>query len=546
MSARMRVALCSLVLVSLATAAVAIGGCKPGGDAAPKSAEPRFSMFILEPVGIDPLNAVESEGIQVCQAVFDGLVDLDDRTSEAVPAVAETWTCDADATTWTFKLRHGVRFHNGREVTARDFKYAWERICDPDNESAVSYHLDAIEGYQAMQEKKASALSGVSCPDTFTLKVELSRPYSEFYLVTAHPAFSPVPAEEVAKDPKAFGTRPVGNGPFKVTGAWKSNRSVVLSRFDGYYGTKPSIEGVTFRIFQDEKAAFMEFRAGDLDMTPLPSGALKAAEAKYGKSPDGYTARPRAQVLTGRELGVYFLTVNVRDKVLQSADLRRAISLAINRKAIVDVVREGAGKPADGMVPEGYKGYETGLFGYSRYDVPRAKKLLAQAGYPNGKDLPVLKLLVSTGSGNEDVAQLVMSDLKKIGVECTLDTVEQAQYLDLLRSGKYQISRAGWNADYPTWGNFLNTFFNSANIGADNVSRYGDDEVDKMLAQAMSTADEGARIAAFKRAERRIGEACPAVPIYFYWHRHVTSARFGNVIYTPMGYVRFEKIEPVG
>ncbi len=163
------------------------------GPTDPPGEHPRVA--IAEPAFIDPLNLVESEGLQVGNALFDSLVAFDSKTSEAVPAVAESWETSTDARVWTFHLRQGTTFHNGREVTAADFKYAWERICNPVNESHVAYHLAAVEGFDDMQSGAATELSGVAAIDTYTLQVTLSYPFADFDYVVGHGALAPVPRE---------------------------------------------------------------------------------------------------------------------------------------------------------------------------------------------------------------------------------------------------------------------------------------------------------------------------------------------------------------
>jgi oligopeptide transport system substrate-binding protein len=205
-----------------------------------------------DPAYIDPYNVQENQGTEVTQALFDGLVYFDWVTGEIKPAVADSWEPNADATVWTFHLKHGTKFSNGREVVADDFVYAWNRVADPKNKSDVSYHLQPVKGFDDLQSGKATTLAGVVAKDPYTLVVTLSYAWSSFPYVTGHPALSPVPKEEVAKDPKAFLDMPIGNGPFKMAEPWKHSQSIKLVANPDYYGDKPKIDGINFTIFKYE------------------------------------------------------------------------------------------------------------------------------------------------------------------------------------------------------------------------------------------------------------------------------------------------------
>ncbi len=392
-----------------------------------------MSMYIAEPLFIDPYDGQESEGIQVINCLFDSLVEADPATFEIKPAAAESWTANEDQSVFTFKLRQGAKFSNGREVKAGDFKYAWERICNKDNASTISYHLLPVQGAEEMISGEASSLAGVKVVDDFTLEVTLTQPMADFIYVASHPSLGPVPKDEVDKDPKKFLDNPIGNGPFKMSEPWKHEQYIKLSRNDGYYGKKPYLDAVNFKIFKDEETAFTEFEAGNLDFTQIPSGRIADVKKKYGESDDGYKVIPGKQSLFGQELSTYYIWFNTSNRVnkdnpLAKPEVRKAISMAINRQAICDKVYEGTRVPATGAVPSGMPGFQENAWPYNKYDVEAAKKMLADAGYPNGEGLPAMTLAFNSGSGHEDVMALVQADLKVIGIETTQDPHEWAEY----------------------------------------------------------------------------------------------------------------------
>lgn len=532
----------ALVLVGVLLAIAACGGGEESTTTSAAGEQPvaggTLNVYINEPVAIDPIDLEESEGTQVGQALFDSLATFDYLTMKVGPAAAESWDVNADATVWTFHLVKGAKFHDGSPVTAADFVYAWNRLCNPANKSNVSYHLSAVKGYDEVQAGTATELSGLKAVDDNTLEVTLSYPFADFEYVVAHPTLAPVPKAAVEKDPKAFSEAPVGNGPFMMVGSWQHDQGIQVKAFPDYYGKKPNIDGIDYKIFKDPETAFLEFKAGNLDWTQIPSGQVKATETEFGVSDDGYTGNPGKQVMLGSELSIYYLVLNTQDDLLKNADLRKAISLAINRQAIADTVYEGVRAPATSIIPPGIVGYEDGAFPYSKYDVAAAKEALKAAGYPDGQGLPEIVLSCNSGGGHEDVMALVQADLKAIGINVKTDFTEWAAYLKKLDDGTFQIGRLGWLADYPIIDNFIYPLFFSSS--ADNKSKFNDKAVDDAISAARKVTDENARIAAYQAIVKTVGEACPVVPIVAYKHHHVTSNRVHNLVYSPNGLLDFQ------
>jgi oligopeptide transport system substrate-binding protein len=537
-----------MVLVGVMMAVVACGSGDETGTAGAGGGKPVkggiFNFYITEPAFIDPFNGQESEGIQVIQSVFDSLVAFDPLTSKLLPAAAESWEANADASVWTFHLNKDAKFHNGRKVTAADFKYAWERICNPVNESEISYHLMAVKGYQAMQDGTATELEGVKAIDDYTLEVTLDYPFGDFELFVGHPSLGPVPKEEVEKDPAAFAAMPIGNGPFKMAGPWQHDQLIQVVRNEDYYGQKAYLDGVDFKIFKDEETAFLEFKAGNLDFTQVPTGQLQATKAQYGASADGWTIEPGKQVITGSYIGTNYTILNTQDEFLKNADLRRALSLAINRQALCDTIYEGARKPATGIVSEGVAGYLPNQWAYAKYDVEQAKQLLVKAGYPGGQGLPEFTIIFNSGAGHEKVYALVQADWAAIGVKSKLEGIEWAQFLDKRDSGDFQISRSGWVGDYPSADNFLWPLLSSES--ADNDGLYKNPAFDQLIQGARQTADTAARIAKYQAAEKLAGEDAPVIPLVNYAHKDVGSDRIHGFVYSVLTLATLEKtwIEP--
>jgi ABC-type transport system substrate-binding protein len=343
-----------------------------------------LAVYISDPSFIDPSQAFESEGIKVDSALFEPLLQYDPKTLQLVPGVAESWEGSTDATVWTFHLKQGTLFHNGREVKAADFKYAWERLSTQELASGYGSLLSMIKGYQDFWDTKATEITGINVVDDYTLEVTMAEPFADFPYVAAFNSTAPIPKEEVEKGEDAWAENPIGNGPFMMSEPWKAGEYVKVVRFPDYKGTKPYLDGIDFKIYADLNTAWVDFQAGTIDWTQIPSGQYKSTVTKYGLSTDGYTANPGKQVQNGAELGSYEVLFNNTDPLLSNIHMRRAISLAINRQAICDTVWEGVRSPGSSIIPPGIPGFEAGAWPYNHYDVQAALAELRQVpGYEN-------------------------------------------------------------------------------------------------------------------------------------------------------------------
>ncbi len=560
-------AIAALLAVVLVLGMLGATGCtpnKPAGGTAGTSETPvkggTLSVYIGTPAYIDPYNTQESEGTLVESQVFDSLTQVDPFDAKKVlPAAAESWEPNADATVWTFKLNKNDKFSDGTPVTAKDFVYAWNRIVNPftkntatgkTDASTIDYHLADVQGYEAVKAatdaSAVPALTGVQAVDDYTLKVTLTKPFADFEYVVSHPALAPVPQKFVeggvdfqgAKVP--YNNMPIGNGPFKLSEPWKQGQYIKVVANENYYGEKPLIAGVDFRIFKDPETAYTEFQAGTIDFCQIGEGKIPDAVAKYGQSPDGYTVNPGKQALLGAEDATYYLVCNNKDKYLGNPGVRKAFSYAINRQAICDAVFSGTRAPADNIVPPPIAGYVAGTWKDSKYDVAAAKAALAAAGYPDGKGLPTIKLSFNSGGGHEKVMQLVQADLAKIGVKTSFDSADFPTYLKTLGAGNYQIGRLGWIADYPIMDNFLFPLF-SGPSSTDDYSFYNNPAVTSGLTAARAITDNAKRLQAYQTQNETIQSTNPVIPIMFYKHHHIGSARVHQLVYDAQGILHLEK-----
>ena len=526
-----------------ASAMAALVACgKKGGDTSAASGSAAeggtLSYYINNPSAIDPYDLEEDQGMMVGYQLFDALTTYDFTKNELVGLAAESWDVNDAADEFTFHLVKGAKFHDGTTVTSKSFKQGWERILNPntstEHASAIGYHLAMVDGYSELSAGDATELKGVTCPDDDTLVVKLSQAYADFPYVCMHPALSPVP-DCALEDFDTFFFAPVGNGPFKMDGKWEDGQQINLVRFDDYsYGEKAKLDGIHFNIQKDVQTAYTEFQAGNLDVAQVPTTQLKDAISQYGESEDGYTATTGKEVLTGDELSIYYLMLNVNDEQLKDKDLRHALSLAINRQAICDTVFEGTREPAGGIVPPGIKGYVENEWADSRYDVDAAKKILDEK-YPadaNGKRNLSIALTYNLDGDHKAVMEMVMADWSALGIETSSNTAEWASILsNTYPNADFQVGRLGWIADYPIMDNFLYPLFVTG--GDNNYGQYSNADVDKGLLEARAIASDDDRVAKYQEVDKLIAEDMPVIPLFYYKHQMVCSQRVKSLYMDP-------------
>ncbi|MDO4436800.1 MAG: ABC transporter substrate-binding protein [Coriobacteriaceae bacterium] len=536
-----------------AGAVAALAGCggesKDGGK--PASGDKVMNFYLSEPAFIDPYNAQENQGTAVVFATFDGLMEWDWDTASPVPAcAAEAPTVSEDGRVYTFKLREGMKFHNGDPVDAESFIRGWKRVASPKMEapSDICYHLAPVAGYKEFNAGDTEEFAGLKAVDELTLEVTLTDPMADFPAVCCHPGLAPVP-QCALDDPKAFLERPIGNGPFMLTEPWKHNQYINLAKFEDYYGDAPKLDGVYMSIQKDPDTAFNEFEAGSMDFAAIPTGKIKKTVEKYGKSEDGFTSTPGKQVMLGTELSTYFLIPSPTDPYLgkdnpKASMVRRALSLAIDRQNIVDTLFEGSRMPATSIMPTSIDDSPENVWEDCKYDPEAAAKLLDEAGYPaNGDGKRDIQITLNyNGDGDHgDLMSAVQLNLEKVGITVEQSTVEWATYLTQLSEKNFCLGRLGWTADYPTMDNFLYPNFYT---GADNnYEEYSNPEADKLMLEARQIKDEEQRKAACRKICNLIGKDMPVIPIMFYAHNYVGSERMKSFKYDAQAKPHFQTAE---
>jgi len=457
-----------------------------------------------DPPNLDPAHGRDTTSAVVQMHIYDGLVDLEPLTLEPQPAVAESWTISEDGLVYTFHLRKGVKFHNGREVTAEDFRYSFERILDPKTKSERTWVLEQLKGAEAMLKGEADTVEGIKVIDDYTIELTLKEPLAFFISLLSMESASVIPKEEVMKWGEDFSLHPVGCGPF-VFSEWFRDSKLIIKKFDEYYGEGPYIDEVRFLVMKERSMAFENYKKGNLDiLTSVPSGRIMDAKRQF---PD--------EMYIWKSLGTNYLSFNHEKPPFKgNRKLRLAFNYAIDREGMCEIIHEGVHYPAAGILPKGLQGYNPDLKGYE-YNPEKAKELLAEAGYPGGEGLGTLELWYNTDEQHRRDCLLIQDNLRDIGVDVTLNNMDWGTFLDSTKNGEKAFFRSGWIADLPDPDNFLYVLLHSSNIGEGNYSRYNNPEYDALVEKARKITNMEERIPIYQEAERMAVENATWL---FLWH----------------------------
>jgi len=493
-----RAALAAALLVVLVASALsgAAVAAKPGGTLR--------MVFMADPPTLDPAHATDLTSSAVIRQVFDALLELDEKLVPA-PALAERWMVSADHRAYTFHLRRGAKFHNGREVRAADVKYSFERAA----RGKRPWVFEKLVGAREFIQGGAPEIAGVRVVDDATVELRLERPFAPFLHLIAYDAASIVPREEADRRGAGFASHPVGTGAFRF-GSWRRDDQVVLERFPEHFRGPANLERVVFRVIPAEATRFNEYAAGQLDVSDIPTGRCRALQAD---------PKLKADVAIWPTLGTSALRFNVERAPFTDARVRRAIAHAIDPAIIVNRVLEGCVAPAQGIVPPVLAGW-TATAKRLPLDRERARSLLAEAGFPGGRGLGPLAYHFNTGDLNQRIAEALQAQLKEVGVALELRRLDWAAHIKVVDDGSAGFFRQGWIADYPDPENFLTVLFHSRNVGPPgNTSRYRNPAVDRLFDEADTMAPGAQRVKRYQEAEQVILDDAAWVSLYHYASR---------------------------
>jgi len=494
-----------------------------------------------DPATLDPATLSDIYGRTIAQQIYDGLVQFDEALAIR-PAIASSWKSSRDGLVWTFHLRRGVKFHNGREVTADDFVYSFTRLLDPRVRSEAAEVFLRVQGAKEFAEGRAPNVRGLQALDRYTLKITLTESSTPFVTALAVGAAKVIPREAVEEMGKEFGRRPIGTGPFRLK-VWERGKEIILEANPTYFGGRPYLDEIVYRIYPGVKLdeIWADFKAGLLEDAAIPA---KERRQTIEDKTHQYVRRPI--------LGIRFFAFNTKVKPLDNPLVRQALVHAVDRHWIAREIFGDRYLPGVGVLPPGTYGYDPKLPG-QEYDPEKARALLAKAGYPNGKGIPALELWSGAGLSYEEFVAEEQAFAKFLGVigvqvETKRDT-NWPTYKGSVYDGRFPMWRYSWYADTPDPYSFLHLLFHSK--GPHNTTKYRNLDVDALLDRAEKEVDYFARVRLYQQAERIIVRDAPAIVLGYYTFEHIFQPYVRGIQvsalgerYIPMRHIWLENSRP--
>jgi peptide/nickel transport system substrate-binding protein/oligopeptide transport system substrate-binding protein len=484
----------------------------------------------FSPKNLDPALSFDMYSTSVIQQIFDGLVQFD-KDLNVVPAIARSWKISPEGLTYIFYLREGVKFHNGREVTADDFIYSITRIINPEIKSSSSDFFTQILGAKEFIFKKAKEVKGLAAIGKYTFRIILSEPYAPFITILAMKGAKVVPKEEVEKLGIDFGKSPVGTGPFKFV-SMKEGEEIILEANPDYFEGKPYLDKVIFKIFHGapREKILKEFREGRLEESFIPPEEIEniVKEKQYL-----FLQKP---LLSLRFYGFHLLSKPLDDK-----RLRKAINFAVDKSFIISEIHKNQFNIARGILPPGIPGYDPKREPYPHNEA-LARKYLMESGY--GKEKPSIEIWSASKS---EAAQKELNEIKiqlnKIGIQTNINfETNWPKFLSMVKDGNLPVHIHAWYADFPDPDNFLGILFHSKSKY--NYWAYQNKEVDRLLDKARAERDYLKRMEMYRKIEDIILDDAPIVPMVNHLFQMVYQPYVRGIEVSALGgpYIPMKKI----
>jgi len=529
----------SLVL-AIAAIITVFAGCGATGNTG-SSVKAISATIASEPKTLDPSlnNAVDGGNYILC--AFEGLTTIG-KDGTIVPGAAEKWETSTDGLVWTFHIRKDAKWSDGKDVTANDFVYSWKRTVNKDTAADYAYYIYFVKNGEKINAGEADVNTlGVKAVDEKTLEVTLENACPFFTEIVAFPALVPQREDIVTKDATKWALNPetyVGNGPYKLT-SWEHDSKITFEKSETYWD-KASIVApkIEWYLMNDQNAILSAFKNG---------------QVQYAKNipTDEFAAEKAAGTLKILPLlGTYYVDLVNSKPPFDNPKIRKAFSLAVDRNYLVEKVKKGGETPASGFIPYGIADvkqepdFRTTAGEYistkaEDYDknVAEAKKLLAEAGYPDGKGFPKTTFGLNSGSGHEPVAEALQQMWKeKLGVEVEVLAQEWNVFQQSRKDGVYNINRNGWIGDYMDPSTFMDIFTTG---NGQNNAKYSNPKYDEFIAAARKETDGAKRIQLFHDAEKVLMDDAAIAPLYFYTEPVDVAKNLDGVVNTKLGFVLF-------
>ena len=488
-----------------------------------------------DPETIDPaLNSASDGGCMILHS-FECLLTVDESGALA-PGQAESWEVSEDGLTWTFHLRDGLKWSDGSDLTANDFVYSWKRVCDP--MTAAPYAetvLGMVEGYAEAVEGNTDALNVVATDDK-TLVVTLANNCPYFGSLAAFATLSPVQQATIEANGDAWAVSPetyVSNGSFMVT-EWVPGSHIMMSKNPNYWNADAiKLDKIKFNLMEDANAAYSAFQTGEvLLIKDVPTEEIPSLEGN-------------AEFHVDPIIGTYYLSLNTQVEPFTNPLVRKALSLAIDRDYVAGTIMQGTYSAAYNFMGPGWmdaagaqfmdnaNGGETYISADYEANLEEAKRLLTEAGYPNGEGFPAITYTSNDSGYHKPVAEYLQEAWKEIGVELSVEMVEWASFTPMRRNGEYMIARNGWVGDYSDPSNMLELLYST---NGNNDGKYNNPEFDAAIELSRTTTDEAARFEALHTAEDILMDEAACIPVAYYNDFWLQSEKITGTWHSAYGY----------
>ena len=497
----------------------------PTPTAAPPTAVPReqiLRLTLTEPPTIDPGLAEDNVAVEVVAQLFEGLVAFDEQ-GRVSGLGAERWEISPDGLTYTFALRAGAAWSDGRPVTANDYAWAWQRAVNPRTASPYASSLYAIKNGRAIGEGRLPPEQlGAQARDDRTLVVTLEEPAAYFLRLASTWAYMPLRRDVLERvgpswtEPKTI----VTNGPFRLR-EWLHDEQLVLERDEQYWGQKPSLRRVIYRVFPEGGSDQMlaAYEAGELDVAGGAAGLeFSPAQATRLRS----ESKLASELRTFDQSGTLFVAVNTRRPHLTDARVRQALGQALDRRKILDDVLRRPGQPADGLQPPGIAGRRPHV--WPREDPEAARRLLAEAGFPGGSGFPELTFTYNNSAQWKLLADHLQQRWREtLGIRLRTEPREWSAFLDFVRGEEWDrrgdLYRGGWFSDYEDPHNWYDLLWDSRGDPLTLRTGWRNDQYDSLTGRAARATDPGTRESLYGQAEEILAREYPAIPILHFASR---------------------------
>lgn len=486
-------------------------------------------------VSLDPAKETDGESLNVCDNIFDTLIQFKDGSTELEPGLAERWDVSSDGLVYTFHLRPNVKFHDGTPFNADAVLFSFLRQHDSKHEA---YKYSQMWSYwQDMGMDKLVA--SIEKVNDNSVRIVLKSPSAPFLANLAMSFASIVSPTAVRKYKQEFARNPVGTGPFKFV-SWSKNEKIVLDAFVDFWAGRPKLSRVIFKSYPDSATRLNAFLAKEIHMMNLPSpDQVNVIRQK----------RAEAKIIEEPAMNVAYLAFNTLKGPFANAKVRQALNMAVNKEAIIKGVYAGMGTPAVNPIPPSLWGYNSTIAAYS-YNQAKARQLLAEAGYPKGFESELFYLPVSRPymPDAKRVAEAIQSDFKAVGVKVQLTTHEWAVYLDKTKKGEHPMALMGWTGDNGDPDNFLNVLLSGDNAKppASNIAFYDNLKVTQILKNAQKINAQKKRADLYREAQKLIHQDAPWIPLAHSRVAMPMDPKVQGFVLQPNGSRRFYRVSFLG